>query len=163
MTIAELGSLGEFLASIAVFVTLVILIIQLRSAKAEVSNQLTQEIKHRNNQAFYQLTQDPSLMEIHIRGQRDLATLSEQERATWGLWLFTWITQTEDGYVARRKRAVDLDWVDSYMLGVAAVLRSPGGNEIWPRMRHWFDEGFVEDLEAKIVEDSTTWLDMLLG
>jgi hypothetical protein len=162
VSISELGSLGEFLASIAVFVTLVILILQFRSARAELSGQLTREIKRHNNDAFHQLTANPDLMDIHIRGQRDFESLSETEKATWGVWIFTWITQTEDGYIARRSGISNMEWIDSYMLGVASVLRSPGGAILWPRMRHWFDEDFTKTIDAKIVEDEATWLQILL-
>ena len=116
MSLSELGSLGEFLASIGVFVTLVILIVQLRSARTELSSQLTREVKRHNNQAFYQLTQDPTLMDIHIRGQQNYEALNEQEKVTWGVWLFTWITQTEDGYLAHRSGIQDMGWIDGYVL-----------------------------------------------
>ncbi len=158
----ELGALGDLVASLAVFVTLLILILQFRSARREISTQVTREIKRHNNDTFHQLTQDPALMDVHIRGQRDIETLTEQEKLTWMVWLFTWITQTEDGYVARRSGIPEMTWVDKYVMGVATVLRSPGGAAVWPSMRGWFDEDFVGAVDRKIAEDSTTWLQMLL-
>jgi hypothetical protein len=162
MSIIELGSLGDFLASLAVFVTLVLLILQFRGARREISTQVTREIKRHNNDTFHQLTQDPTLMDVHVRGQRDFETLTEQEKLRWMVWMFTWITQTEDGYVARRSGIPDMTWVDRYVLGVAAALRSPGGAVVWPKMRGWFDEDFVSAVDSKISEDSTNWLQMLL-
>ena len=162
MSIAELGALGEFLASIAVFVTLVILIFQFRSARKDLSLQTTREIRRHNNDAFYQLTQDPTLMDAHIRGQLDIESLTEQEKVTWTLWVFTWITQTEEGYIARRNGIPDMAWVERYMLGVATVLRSNGGSIIWPKLKLWFDEEFTVDLESKIAEGEETWLEVIL-
>ena len=101
-------------------------------------------------------------MDLHIRGQRDIESLTEQERLTWMVWLFTWITQTEDGFVARRSGIPGMEWVDRYLLGVAVVLRSSGGAVVWPRMRAWFDEDFVTALDKKIDEDSVTYLQMTL-
>ncbi len=162
MSISELGSLGEFVASLAVFVTLVLLILQFRSARSEISIQVTREIKRHNNDTFHQLTQDSALMDVHIRGQRDFSALTEQEKVTWSLWMFTWITQTEDGYLARRGGLPDMPWVDRYVTGIAAVLRSPGGAAIWPKLRGFFDDEFVRALDSRVEEDATTWLQMLL-
>ncbi len=162
MSISELGSLGEFIASLAVFVTLVLLILQFRSARKEISIQVTREIKRHNNDTFHQLTQNPELMHVHIRGQRDLGALTEQEKVTWSLWMFTWITQTEDGYLASRGGLPDMTWVDRYVTGIAAVIRSPGGAAVWPKLRGFFDDEFVRAVENKVEEEPTTWLEMLL-
>ena len=141
MTISDLGSLGEFIASIAVLVTLVLLVTQVRSARTEISTQRTRDIKRHNNETFHQLTQSPSLMDINIRAQRDFDSLDDVEKMRWIIWLFTWITQTEDGYLAGRSGISNMEWVDNYVLGVALVLRTEGGRNVWGRLRVFFDQG----------------------
>lgn len=162
MSISDLGSLGEFVASIAVLVTLVLLLIQFRAARRELSGQVTREVKRHNNNTFHQLTQDPTLMALHVRGQKEFESLNEEEKLRWLIWMYTWISQTEDGYLAKRSGIPDMSWVDSYIVGVASTLRSPGGVIIWPKLRGWFDEEFVRVIDDKIAEDSATWLQMLL-
>ena len=103
MTISELGSLGEIIGSIAVLITLIVLVFQVRSARVELASQMTREIKRDNNETFHQLIQRPDLIDIHIRGQREHDSLSEGEKLTWLIWLFTWITQTEDAWLARNR------------------------------------------------------------
>ena len=56
VSISELGSLGELVGSIAVLVTLIILVFQVRGARIELSTQMTREIKRHNNETFHQLT-----------------------------------------------------------------------------------------------------------
>ena len=162
MSISELGSLGEFIASIAVLITLLLLLIQFRAARSELSGQVTREIKRHNNDTFHQLTQDPDLMALHIRGQTDFESLNEEEKLRWMVWMFTWISQTEDGYFAKLSGIPNMSWVDRYILGVASTLRSPGGAMIWPKLRGWFDEQFANVIDQKISENSATWLEMLL-
>jgi hypothetical protein len=162
VTISELGSLAEIIGSIAVIVTLVILVFQVRGARLELSSQMTREIKRDNNDAFHQLIQRPDLVDIHIRGQREYNSLSEAEKLTWLIWLFTWINQTEDAWMARNRGILDMEWVDSYMLGVARVLRSEGGQIAWPRLRGNFEKPFTEALERTIREDEETFLDAIL-
>lgn len=163
MTISELGSLAEIIGSIAVIITLVILVLQVRGARLELSSQMTREIKRDNNDAFHQLIQRPDLVDIHIRGQREYNKLSEAEIITWGLWLFTWINQTEDAWMARNRGILDMEWVDAYMVGVARVLRSEGGRIVWPRLRGNFERPFTEALERTIQDDEETFLDAILG
>jgi hypothetical protein len=61
------GVFSETIGALVVFITLVILIVQFRHARTELSSQFTREIKRHNNDAFYQLTQDSALMDLHIR------------------------------------------------------------------------------------------------
>jgi hypothetical protein len=109
-----LGSYGEFIGSIAVLVTLVVLVIQVRTARTEISSQMSREFKRHNNDAFYQITQNTELLDIHVQAQRDYQSLTDAEKVRWQFWLFTWITQTEDGFIARREGIPNMDWVDPY-------------------------------------------------
>ena len=163
MTISELGSLAEIIGSLAVIITLVILVFQVRGARLELSSQMTREIKRDNNDAFHQLIQRPDLVDIHIRGQREYNNLSEAEKLTWLIWLFTWINQTEDAWMARNRGILDMEWVDAYMGGVARVLRSDGGRIAWPTLRDNFERPFTEALEQTIREGEETFLDAVLS
>ena len=163
MSISELGSLGEFVASLAVLISLVILIYQVRAAKIEFSSQITREIQSSNSQAFRQLSSQPGLIDIHIRAQRDFSSLSETDALTWMTWLYTWIIQTEDGWKERERGQPNMEFVDRYLFGVAAVLRSDGGDSVWPRLRPFYDDSFVRALEEIVREGEPTYLDMLLS
>jgi hypothetical protein len=163
MTLSELGSLGEIVGSLAVLVTLIILVVQVRGARTEMSAQMTREIKRDNNQAYHQLTQNPELVQLHIRGQSDYESLTDSERVTWMIWLFTWINQAEDAWVARQRGIPNMEWVDIYVLGVALVIRSDGGQVVWPRLRGFFDEEFSEVIDQRVREGDENFLQALLG
>ena len=162
MTISELGSLGELVSSIAVLATLVVLVFQVRGARAEISSQARREIKGQNNETLYQLVQDPKLLDIHVRAQRDYNGLTETEKLTWMLWMYTWITQTEDLWISRRQGVMDPKALDTYVHGVSLVLRSPGGRVVWPIIQVFYDPEFVRELDRVVKEESTTWLEVLL-
>jgi hypothetical protein len=55
-----------------------------------------------------------------------------------------------------------MDWVDSYITGVARTLKSEGGKEVWPRLRGYFDSEFVEAVDRAITADTTTMMQQLL-
>ena len=157
-----LGSYGEFIGSIAVLVTLVVLVIQVRTARTEISSQMSREFKRHNNDAFYQITQNTELLNIHVQAQRDYQSLTDAEKVRWQFWLFTWITQTEDGFIARREGIPNMDWVDPYTTGIALTLRSDGGREVWPRITGFFDAELVEVVNREIAADTTTHLQVML-
>ena len=157
-TIQDFGSAGEFIGSIAVLVTLIILVVQVRTARTEISSQMAREFKRHNNDAFHQLTQNAELLNIHLQAQSDYESLTDAEKVRWQLWMFTWITQTEDGFIARREGIASMDWVDPYITGIALPLRSEGGKEVWPRLQGFFDREFVEAVGRAITADTTTYM-----
>ena len=55
-----------------------------------------------------------------------------------------------------------MDWVYSYISGVAHTLRSDGGREAWPRITGFFDAEFVEAVNREIAADTTTHLQLML-
>ena len=161
MTWEAIGAIGELIGALVVVGTLVILIFQVRGARVELSRQMTRDIKRHNNEAFHQLTQNPDLADLHVRGQREFGSLSETERVRWILWLFTWINQTEDGWIARKRGIPGMDWVDTYVQGVALVLRSEGGSAAWGSLRGFYEPDFVAALERVVDESDETWLETL--
>lgn len=160
---ALLGNYGEFFSSLGVLATLLILVIQIRGARTEFSNQMRRDIKRHNNDDIKFLIKDPRSMNVHIQAQRDFESLSEDDRVLWAVWLFSWITQTEDTWLARNHGIENMEFAEKYMEGVAQVLRSDGGQRMWPRIRGWYDEEFAKKIDEQIKQSEVTWLDQILG
>jgi len=158
-----LGNYGEFFSSIGVLATLVILVFQIRGARTEFSSQMRRDIKRHNNDDIKFLITDPRTMTVHVQAQRDFESLSEEDRVMWAVWLFSWITQTEDTWLARRHGFENMEFADNYMEGVAQVLRSNGGQTMWPRIRGYYDAEFAKDIDNQIKRSGVTWLDQILG
>lgn len=162
LSISELGSLGEFVGSVAVLATLVILVFQVRGARAEISSQTRREIKRQNNETWNQLIEDPNLLDLHVRAQREYDGLTETEKLRWITWMYTWITQTEDLWISRRQGVMDPETLDRYVRGVSLVFRSAGGRVVWPIIQGFYDPKFVAELDRVVAEEGTTWLETLL-
>lgn len=161
MSIAELGVVSDMVGSIAVFLTLVILVFQVNRARQEMSRENARDLIRHNNEILLRLTEDADLMDVHVRGQKDFESLTEAERLRWGMWLFTWITQTEQGFVDQHKKDVSGLELDEYVEGLSLVLRSKGGKAVWPRLKSWFDPTFCETLERQMAKSSTTHIERL--
>ena len=70
--------------------------------------------------------------------------------------------RTQDGYLAGRSGIPNMEWIDSYVLGVVMVLRTRGGRDAWARQRVFFDQSFAERLDKEIGAGTTTFLQNLL-
>jgi hypothetical protein len=157
-----LGNYGEFLSSLGVLATLLVLVLQIKGARAEFSSQMRRDIKRHNNQDIQFPCKDPRSLDIHIRAQRDFDHLEEADKIFWGVWLFSWITQTEDTWTARRRGIPGMDFADGYMQGVAQVIRSDGGRIMWPRIKIFLDQEFLNEMDILVKQSEVTWLDQML-
>lgn len=156
MTIEELGIVTDIVGSLAVIATLGFLAFQVRRARLEVSRQNARDMINNNNDVLLRLSENDALLDVHIRGQRDFASLAEAERLKWAYWLFAWITQTEQGYIDRRQKDFSGMKLDEYVEGLALVLRSEGGKVMWSGLKAWFDAEFCAAVERQIAKSSAT-------
>ena len=158
----SIGAIGEVIGAIAVLATLIILVFQVKGARAEISLQMIREIKRHNNEDIKFPIKDPKHLQVHIKAQRDYRGLSEEDRLFWSVWLFSWITQTEDAWLARNQGIANMQWVDNYLEGVALVLRSDGGRKVWPNIRGFYDKEFALEVDRAISKSKVSWLDVIL-
>ncbi|MEL6831295.1 MAG: hypothetical protein AAFO63_14280, partial [Pseudomonadota bacterium] len=155
------GILTEIAGSVAVIATLGFLAFQINRARLEVSRENARQMINNNNDVLLRLSENDALLDVHIRGQKDYASLTEAERMKWAFWLFAWITQTEQGYIDRRQKDFTGMMLDEYVEGLALVLRSKGGRVVWPRAKAWFDPEFSEAVERQMAKSGVTQLQRL--
>lgn len=158
MTLEEIGIWTEIAGSVAVIATLGFLAFQINRARLEVSRENARQMINNNNDVLLRLSENDALLDVHIRGQKDYASLTEAERMKWAFWLFAWITQTEQGYIDRRQKDFTGMMLDEYVEGLALVLRSKGGRMVWPRAKAWFDPEFSEAVERQMAKSEITQL-----
>lgn len=161
MSIEEIGVVSDIVGSVAVVLTLAFLAFQIDRARKEISRDNARELVRHNNEILLRLTEDSALLDVHVRGMKDLNSLTEAERVRWGAWLFTWITQTEQGYIDRKQKDLAGLDLDGYVEGLAAVFRSKGGAAIWPRLKDWYDPAFCEAVERQMARSSVTQLERI--
>lgn len=163
MTIEELGIIANIGSSVAVILTLGFLAFQVRRARLETSRQNARDMINNNNDVLLKLSENDALLDVHIRAQKDCASLTETERMKWGFWLFAWITQSEQAFIDRRQKDFSGLMLDEYTEGLALVLRTSGGQLMWPRMKAWFDPEFGQAVERQIAKSNTTQLERIAG
>lgn len=161
MSIEEIGVVSNLVGSIAVVLTLFFLAYQVNRARRELSRENVRAMIRHNDEILLRLSDDPNLLDVHMRGLKSFESLTEAERLKWGIWLFTWITQTEQGFIDRKQKDFSGLDLDQYLEGLALTFRSAGGKAMWPRLKQWFDPSFCEALERQVARSTTTHLDQI--
>ncbi len=145
MTIAELGSLGEFFASIAVLITLIFLVIQMRQNAGTMRRANARQSAEHNNRALAELL-DEGVADIFLRGQRSLDDLSEVERYRFDLAFTMWLRTVEQTFAVFREGAFVADELAAYENSIPAFLTTPGGTAWWKERQVWFSPIFRKDV-----------------
>ena len=91
MTIQALGSIGEFVGSVLLLVSVIYLAIQVRQNSRTIANTAFLDVVREGNRLEETYLEDPERALIMKRGAEDLSSLSERERIVfdtiWGISL----------------------------------------------------------------------------
>ncbi len=130
MTLQELGNLGEFIAAIAVLVTLVYLAIQVRHANTLARAQTRERMVEQAQQEVYKgFVDNPAI----VRSLYKPEALDETEWIQLSGWILAAMRQREYEYFQMRAGVIEKEIWEAYRGLIAIHL----GSE---RMRKWWDE-----------------------
>lgn len=169
MTLQELGSLGEFVAAIAVLVTLVYLALQIRQSNTLARAQTRERmVEQAQSEVYKGFIDNPSI----VRSLYKEEALSESEWIQLSGWLLAAMRQREYEYFQMKVGVIEKEIWEAYRGLIGIHL----GN---PRTRRWWDEwgsvpfapefcdmvreflqgnanpGYFDALQEIIAEDST--------
>jgi hypothetical protein len=144
MTLSDLGNVGEFIASIAVVVSLVYLGIQIR--------QNTRIVKaathHSSSRAWSELEiglgSDPEVARILLKGGRSYAELNLEERFRYSLLMRAIIHLHEDDFVQSQEGLIDANLLERQRRSLAKALAEPAARAWWAENAALFSEAFQE-------------------
>ena len=145
MTIAELGSLGEFFASLAVLITLVFLVIQMRQNTSTMRRTNARHAFENNSIALAALL-DEGVSELFIRGLNSLDNLSEVERYRFDAAFTMWLQACEQTFIDYRDGTLGSDQVVVLENAIPGYLSTPGGSVWWKERQVWFSHAFRDDV-----------------
>jgi len=144
VTISELGSLGEFFASLAVLITLIFLVIQMRQ-NAVTMRRANARHAFEHNSAALAVLLDESVSELFIRGLNSLDNLSEVERYRVDSAFYMWMQACEQTFIDYRDGTLSSDQLVVVENAIPAYLSTPGGSVWWGERHVWFSQAFRED------------------
>ncbi len=146
MDLQDLGNIGEFVASIAVLLTLVFLTLETRRNTAAVRRANARHTAIQQANALGELL-DGEVAEIFLKGQKSLEALSELERYRFDVVFTIWLQSVEQAYQDHREGFFSPDSLVAYENAIPGFLTTPGGAAWWKERRVWFARSFREDVE----------------
>ena len=150
MTIAELGSLGEFIASFGVLITLIYLAIQLRQSTKAVRLNTGRAVTEELQIIFSLIASDESLSKVFMEGAQN-EELSGINRLRYYTLISNLVRVYENAYLQNREQAVAADhWagLTRMMIDVTAM---PAFPIYWEDRKHWFSDDFRLHMDTEIV------------
>ena len=144
MTLSDLGDLGDFIAAIAVVVSLIYVAIQIR--------QNTRIVKaathHSSSRAWSELEttlgSDPEAARTLLKGGRNYAELDLEERFRYSLLMRAILHLHEDDFVQSREGLIDASRAERQRRALEKALREPAARAWWAENADLFSDGFGE-------------------
>lgn len=154
MTIVEIGVVSEIAASIAVVITLIFLIVQMRqNTKMLIRANARQTSSDHRGSLENLLNKDVS--ELFLRGNNDgLAALSLEERYRFDLAYTIWLQSCEQAYADYKEGVYPTEHLVAYENAISGFLSTPGGKEWWAERQVWFSHQFRQDVDGLLARNA---------
>ena len=148
MTLTELGALGEFVGGIAVLVTLIYLVVQLRQNTTTTRSSAYQSWIAVHDNLFSSL-QDEKLSRTIVEGCQDTRNLSDDNYVSFINWMRRYLYMQQAQYYLFRKGVIDKELWECNLNDMIGVFRFPGVRQYREAgATEHFTEGFVSIVES---------------
>ena len=153
MTIQELGALGEFLSSIAVFISLVYLALQVRKSTDTERTTTYQSVVADFAGLSQSIACTEGMSQLIVRGMEDFNSINADEKARFVQLLFSMFHYFENIHYQYQKGYLDEDvWLGWKRLMLSYFAR-PGVQDWWKARRAVYSETFAVFLELGQLEE----------
>ena len=146
-----LGNLGEFVGAIAVVVTFILLVRQLRESSELIKESNLQAQIDRSIGHSRFIVGTPGMMALYQRGMNNPESLSQVERMRFGTFLFGMFQDFQVTYhLHNNSRAASFYW-QNQRHNMLSYVRQPGGRDWWDNGgKRTFHADFVAYVDAEL-------------
>ncbi|MDX1650129.1 MAG: hypothetical protein R3263_09775 [Myxococcota bacterium] len=155
MTLQDLGNLGEFVASVAVIVSLIYLAVQIRQNSRLVRSEIDQAQTDGHTRYLALLAQDADLARLCRRGLAQ-EPLDEDERFRFSWLMHHVFAQLQSAFFHYRSGIISAEQWETPRRVAALWLASPAVRAWWRRENRIFRDEFVRHVERELVTDAGT-------
>ncbi len=148
MSLTDLASVGSFISGVAVAITLVFLVIQLRQNTLAVRASASQALSAAYGELSNITVVNPDMARIWRLGLADLSQLNEDERVRFMSYVSTAIRFMESARLQWRRGQLDIEHWNSLEGDIKDLASQPGIKAYWALRRHWHAGEFCKWFEA---------------
>lgn len=148
MTLQELGSLGEFVGSVGVIVSLVYLAVQIRQNTRSVRASTQQAFVDVNASFAGLLISNPHMAQVYRTGIDDHSRLSEDEQVQFDMLMVTYFRNMQNLFQQHERGVLEYDVWEGSMRNMRWYMRQPGVAAWWETRSRMFSARFCEFLAS---------------
>jgi hypothetical protein len=162
MSLSDLASLGSFVSGLAVIVTLVFLLIQMRQIdrNQRSSMQLGRAVRH--NDLVLRQT-DPEIARVFVKAVSDPESLNDVETQMFCAFIFADFQNWEDTFIQHRAGLIDAEGLESDEARLRVMLRNPAYRAMWQIVAQTFGHRFRAYVDGVMTQLSPTRQTMGMG
>ncbi|PCI77459.1 MAG: hypothetical protein COB20_08095 [SAR86 cluster bacterium] len=152
MTIAELGSLGELIGSIAVIFTLIYLASQVRQGNVASLVESNQAINKKYSDFLKALYTNEVAFDVWSRGKKSYEALTVEEATKFQLIMYDAFGNWHEQWYQVECGVADDTQFYRLLAGIRTELRSLGVQEVWNIFEKYkmFDDKYIEFVREQI-------------
>jgi len=152
MTISDLGSIGEFISSIAVVVTLIYLSFQLRQNTQAIRAASTQALDQSvtANIALWATSRENAV--LISRGRESPESLSDEEAIHFHALITAFFLTMDSSFWSHRNRLLPDELWEREQQVIRDWVNTPGGRIAWQRKRSQVSRPFREYVESELLD-----------
>jgi hypothetical protein len=147
MSLEDLGNIGEFVAAVAVVVSLIYLAVQIRQNTRWLRASLEQSITDSTSHTIQAAASSPQFARIVAEGQERFDDLAEEEQRQFALWVLGFFRIYEQAFHQFSKGNLSNEIWSGYEAQLRMSLRSDAIRGWWGARREFFHERFREYVE----------------
>ena len=143
MSLEDLGNIGEFVAAIAVVVSLIYLAVQIRQNTRSVRAATHHSSARSATETQNVFAQSNDAARIFRIGSRELEELNEDERLRFDSMLLSIFAWYEDAFFQYQQSMIDREVWEGRQRGLLGQLKRPGTASWWTRRSGFFANSFA--------------------
>jgi hypothetical protein len=155
MSLEDLGNIGEFVAAVAVVVSLIYLAIQIRQNTESLHAASFQDIIREGNVFLRDLSVHPELARIWRSGLDSLEDLSSDEQARFHYLILSFYRRVENVFHQSRRHLMHDEDTRGPLASSFDALTRPGAREWWESNAFRFSPVMQEYVRQRLAESAT--------
>jgi len=147
-----IGAVGEVVGALTVIVTLLYLAKQIKQNSAAVKIAAAQALLSEANGTLRVASSNPQTARAVILGQTCINQLSEEERAQFIVWIFSWMRTIEQAYFQYLRGNIEEEIWEGQEVHLQQVAHAPAVITWWSMRRDYFSKSFqnyVDELASR--------------
>ena len=150
MSIAELGALGEFIASFGVLATLIYLAIQMRQNTQALRLNTAQVVTEELQQMFSLLASDEGLSKVFVEAGKT-SKLSDVNKVRYYTFTSNIMRVCENAYLQNRENAIGPEHWEGVVRMMIDYSKMSAFGDYWVNRRHWMSNEFQQYMDNEII------------